>query len=318
MKTTRFRGGTPTSYEVQHRITDPEFLALNDQLNRRFEQWMAQHVQEAVAQAQAEYQYHPPPEMLESDAEDETLPYHKNLPSPASTPPPSRPTTANPIQSRIPAVVPTASISSALPEKDFQCACSTPSVYLSSNPGSPKGYSLINRRSTHKASYEKALHPSATTDVLADQGEQGGLQSSSHPTSHLPSSQPPFFPAAADPSYSKPNSPVRRTRQSQPSSITTRSKSSASTLHSGLQRMPPQDRRPARPTRPSLTKKAMVPAKSGGKRLSLLLPLGSTEQANASAELRRPSRATTVSSTKSRSHAGVKGAKITRRGKGKK
>ncbi len=263
MEITRIRGGTPTAYEVEHRITDPELLAQLDDMNRRSEQWLAQHIKEAVGRARAEYQYHPPPEMLDSETEDETPPYYNNLPSPASTPPPSRQTPTHPVQSQNPAAMQIASVCSILPDRKCHCTCSKKGIYPSSNSGSPKSTSLMDRVFTHKATCNKALHPSATTSILAGQAELEEDQTSSHPIKDLPSSQPPFSPAAADPPHSKPNSPVRHIRQSQLSSITTRSKSSASTLPSRLKQSPQQDRWAGRPTRSSSAKKATASAESG-------------------------------------------------------
>ncbi|KAL8987720.1 MAG: hypothetical protein Q9177_003105 [Variospora cf. flavescens] len=256
METTRIRGGTPTDYVVEHCITDPEFLTQLDDMNRRSEQWLTHHIQEAVERARAEYQYHPPPEMLESDTEDETLPYYNDLPSPASTPPPSRPTTTQLIQSRHPAAMQIAGVSSMLPNMKCHCTCLKGGIYPFSNPGSPKSTSLMDRVLTHKADCNKALHPSATTSVLAGQAELEEYQTSSQPINDILSSQPPFSPAAADPPFPKPNNPVRRTRQSQSSSITTRSKSSAGANLSGPQQSAQQDRRAGRPTWSSPAKKA--------------------------------------------------------------
>ncbi|KAL8653745.1 MAG: hypothetical protein Q9210_001916 [Variospora velana] len=266
METTRIRGGTPTDYVVEHRITDPELLAQLDDLNRRSEQWLTQHIQEAVEQARAEYQYHPPPEMLDSDTESETLPYYNDLPSPASTPPPSRPTPTQRIQSRNPAVMQIAGVSSILPKTKYHCTCVKGGIYPLSNPGSPQSTSLMDRVFTHKPNCNKALHPSAPTSVLAGQAELEEDQTSSHHISDLLSSQPPFSPAVADPPHPTPNNPVRRTRQSQSSSITTRSKSSASANLSGLQQSPRQDRRAGRPTWSSSAKKAIASSAESGRK----------------------------------------------------
>ncbi|KAL9011107.1 MAG: hypothetical protein Q9173_004023 [Seirophora scorigena] len=266
METTRIRGGTPTDYVVEHRITDPELLAQLDDMNRRSEQWLTQHIHEAVEQARAEYQYHPPPEMLDSDTDGETLPYYNDLPSPASTPPPSRPTPTQRIQSRNPAAMRIAGVSSTLPKTRYHCTCLKGGIDPFSNPGLPESTSLVDRVFTHQANCNKALHPYATTRVLAGQVELEEDQTSSHPTHNLLSSPPSFSPAAADPLHPTANNPVPRTRQSQSTSITPRSKSSASASLSGLQQSPRQDRRSSRPTWSSSAKKAAASSAESGRK----------------------------------------------------
>ncbi|KAL8877262.1 MAG: hypothetical protein Q9198_004688 [Flavoplaca austrocitrina] len=129
METTRIRGGTPTAYVVQHRIEDPELLAQLDELNQRSEQWMAQHIQEAIDQARAEYQYHPPPEMLDSDTELES-----QLPSPASTPLPSPPNLTHPIQPQNTALTQMANLPSTLPVTHARCTGSEGGIQLPAIP----------------------------------------------------------------------------------------------------------------------------------------------------------------------------------------
>ncbi|KAL9019122.1 MAG: hypothetical protein Q9185_003596 [Variospora sp. 1 TL-2023] len=199
METTRIRGGTPTDYVVEHCITDPEFLKQLDDMNRRSEQWLTHHIQEAVERARAEYQYHPPPEMLEPDTEDEALPYYNDLPSPASTPPPSRPTTTQLIQSRHPAAMQIAGVSSMLPNMKCHCTCLKGGIYPSSNPGSPKSTSLMDRVLTHKPDCNKALHPSATTSVLAGQAELPATVFSSRSRPALSQTQRPSPPHSSKP-----------------------------------------------------------------------------------------------------------------------
>ncbi|KAL8788078.1 MAG: hypothetical protein Q9213_001836 [Squamulea squamosa] len=89
MDFTQLRGGTPVEYEPNvaiYQVTDPHILSQLGQLNRMSRKRLAEHTQEAVERARAEYVYHPPPHMREPDSEDEQLPYD-GLPSPASSPP---------------------------------------------------------------------------------------------------------------------------------------------------------------------------------------------------------------------------------------
>ncbi|KAI4268883.1 MAG: hypothetical protein LQ337_007587, partial [Flavoplaca oasis] len=165
METTRIRGGTPTAYVVQHRIDDPELLDQIEQLNQRSEQWMAQHIQEAVAQARAEYQYHPPPEMLDSDTEDES-----QLPSPASTPPPSPRNLTHLIQPQNTASTQMASLLSTLPTTHCLCPCSRGGIQPASNPYSPNSTAPENYVFTPKAACD-ASRPSATTNGFASDTE---------------------------------------------------------------------------------------------------------------------------------------------------
>ncbi|KAL8824343.1 MAG: hypothetical protein Q9170_008189 [Blastenia crenularia] len=294
METTRIRGGTPTDYQVTYRITDPELLAGLDWMNRRSRQYLEQSTQEAIERARAEYQRHLPPEMLEPDTEDETLPDHNNLPSPPSTPPPSRPTPTYPVQSQNPASMQPSGLSSTPPMLRCHCCeCSTRKIQPSSNPGSPIPTSLIDRVSPYEATSYQALPPSAITSVLAGHAElEEEYQTSGRLCDHLLSSQLPFSPATASPPHSKPNSPGRRNRQSQPSSGTTRPNTAATALLSGLTQLPQQD------IKSNSVKKATASMASGGSR--------------------RPSRAATVSSTQPRTHAGVKKARSKRNGKDKK
>lgn len=87
---TRIHGDTPTAYEVEHRVVDPELMAQIDETCRRAQQRMAEYVQDSIDRRYAEYRYRLPPEMLESDTDNEPLLYLRpdQLPSPASTPPP--------------------------------------------------------------------------------------------------------------------------------------------------------------------------------------------------------------------------------------
>ena len=140
METTRIRGGTPTAYVVQHRIEDPELLAQLDELNQRSEQWMAQHIQEAIVRARAEYQYHLPPEMLDSDTELES-----QLPSPASTPPPSPSNLSHPIQPQNTALTQMASLPSTFPVTHARCTGSGGGIQPASNPYSPSSTSSADR-----------------------------------------------------------------------------------------------------------------------------------------------------------------------------
>lgn len=280
MKTTRFRGGTPTAYEGECCITDPGLLAQLDHINRLSEQWLDKHIQDAVARAQSEYQYHPPPDMSDSDTEDDTLPYYNNLPSPASTPPPPRSTSIpppqrataiHPIQSQPAAVLPTASIASTLSETECHCTWSKGGTCPPSNLGSPQSTSLMNKVSTHKATCQRPLYPSATAHLLASQAKVEEDQISNHHINQPLSSQPAFLPVATDAPHSDSNNAVRRTRQSQPSSVATRSMSSASTCLAGPQRPPRKVGRAGRPTRTSSAKRATASTESGGKWDPLLL-----------------------------------------------
>ncbi|KAL8911342.1 MAG: hypothetical protein Q9171_003469 [Xanthocarpia ochracea] len=287
---TRIRGGTPTTYEVGYRIDDPELMAQLDETCRRGQQRMAEYVNDSIDRIFSEYHYHPPPEMLDSDTDDEPLPYY-GPPSPASTPPPPR---QNPAPLQIATVPPIP------PRSTYGCSCEKRAIIPYSGPGSPPIGSFMDRILIHKPDCYQMLYRSAITKIPPDQAVLQEDQISSHPTNHPPSVEPPFkpppfSPAAADPLPHKPKSAVRRARQSQPSSIITRSKSSASTILGELPHSLPQGRQSSRSR---AVKRPTAFTKSGGPRLRL--------------------QATTNSSTKPRTHAGVNKANVKRGGKGKK
>ncbi|KAL8899920.1 MAG: hypothetical protein Q9207_005947 [Kuettlingeria erythrocarpa] len=256
---TRIRGGTPTTYEVEHRIVDPELMAQIDETCWRAQQRMAEYVKDSIDRRYAEYHYHPPPEMLESETDDEPLPYLRlnQLQSPASTPPPP---SQNPASLQIATILPIP------PQSTHGCSCAERGIYPYSGPGSPPQCgSIVDRIFIHKPDCDQMLYRSATTNIPPDQAVSQEDQISSHPTNDLPSVQPLFPPAAADPPPHKPKSAVRRARQSQPSSIITRSKSSASTILCELQHSLRQGRQSSRSAGSRAVKRATASTKSGGK-----------------------------------------------------
>lgn len=220
---------------------------------------MAEYVQDSIDRRYAEYRYQPPPEMLDSDTDNEPLLYLRpdQLPSPASTPPPS-PQNPTPLQ--------IATVHPIPPQSTHDCSCAKRGIYPYSGPGSPPQCgSITDRIFIHKPDCDQMLYRSATTNVPPVQAILQEDQISSHPTNDLLSVQPPFPPAAADPPPHKPTSAVRRARQSQPSSIITRSKSSASTILCELQYSPRQGRQSSRSAGSRVIKRATAFTKSGGK-----------------------------------------------------
>lgn len=219
---------------------------------------MAEYVQDSIDRRYAEYRYRPPPDMLDPDTDNEPLYIRPDqLPSPASTPPPSP---------QIPAPLQIATVHPIPPQSTHDCSCAKRGIYPFSGPGSPPQCgSIMDRIFIHKSDCDQMLYRSATSNVTPDQAVLQEDQISSPPPNDLLSVQPPFPPAAADTPPHKPKSAVRRARQSQPSSIITRSKSSASTLPCELQHSLRQGGQSSRSAGSRAVKRATAFTKSGGK-----------------------------------------------------
>ncbi|KAL8900426.1 MAG: hypothetical protein Q9192_001074 [Flavoplaca navasiana] len=203
--------------------------------------------------------------MLDSDTKLES-----QLPSPASTPPPSPPNLTHPIQPQNTTLTQMASLPSTLPVTHARCTGSEGGIQPASNPYSPSSTSSADRVFTPKAA-SHTLRPSATTNVFASDTELEDDPASSHPVHCISSTQLPLSPPAPGPPRSSPKSPVRRIRRSSPSLITTRSKPSAAGPRPELQRSTCRKRRARRPAGSNLAGKATASAEGHGRRPLLRL-----------------------------------------------
>ncbi|KAI4206655.1 MAG: hypothetical protein LQ349_009916 [Xanthoria aureola] len=230
MASTRIRGGTPIEYEPAqptYRITDPDLLAELDHLNELSRRRWESHIQQSEEQTRAEYQYHPPPEMLDSDSDDSASSH--GLPSPARSPPRAL--------ERQPQTVPQ-------PNTHLSTAKSTQSPHLSS-----VGDTL---------EHEQQLSSSSSTQSAVQVDEF--LPVPLDPTYSLPANNPLGATATATNPQSPHGKPSSRCKpRGRSSIIVTRSKSSASTVFPALPYIHRQRRRRRRPARPTPAAKAKRP-----------------------------------------------------------